>query len=204
MVACRPVAVAAGLDRLGQPGRPGRPVQVARAGLQLDRGKKTGQYRGEQLRLGRQARSGVQDLARQAPLDREDGAGCVPRAEVLRRGIASLAQAADQADQAPLAGQGQLATRDQLDHQVVASRGHGKSRTGLSAQPLTADHHPVHASQPRHRGQQLPIEPSRLKTSHRDHPLGRPGAAAFPDQHDRQTLAQAYGQARSGDRLEPP
>jgi hypothetical protein len=68
------VAIPAGFDRLGQPGRPGRPVQIACASLQLDRGKHAGEHRGEQLRLGRQARSPVQDLAEQPPLDREDGA----------------------------------------------------------------------------------------------------------------------------------
>jgi hypothetical protein len=81
--------------------RPGDAAEYAiRVALRelLDRRKKTGQYRGEQLRLGRQARSPVQDLAGQAPLDGEDGAACFPRAEVLWRGIASPAQAADQAD----------------------------------------------------------------------------------------------------------
>lgn len=68
------VAVTAGVDRVKQPSRPWRPCQVARIALQLDGRQEAGKHRGEQRGIGRQARSPVQGLARQAPLHGEDGA----------------------------------------------------------------------------------------------------------------------------------
>jgi hypothetical protein len=99
----------------------------------------------------------VQDLARQAPLDREDGTARFPHTDVLGRGVAAPAQVTDQAHQPPLVVKRAPGTGDQLDDELIIASGDGKGRTGLPAQRLINDQNAAGASKPRHRVQEQRI-----------------------------------------------
>ena len=80
-----------------------------------------------------------------------------PHADVLGRGIAPLAQVADDADQTQLVMDGPPSSWDQLDDELLTASGNRKGRMGLPLQRLIGDPHAVNARELRHLVQEPPI-----------------------------------------------